>query len=167
MNRYADAPNNSIAIGDEYEKFVVAIIKERYGKEIHVYQDKYSQINIGESIEGVEIKYDGRSADTGRLSIEVCEKKNQTTSWVKSGIQREDNTILYVQGNYDFFFVFQKSKLRSWSDEQKKNGVRPEQYNGTIARLWLPFSDAIQICRYYERVGLQGWMVPHIEQLNK
>ena len=51
------------------------------------------QFNIGENLQGFEIKLDTRCTETGRMSIEVAEKSRaDSTKWTPSGIYREDNS---------------------------------------------------------------------------
>jgi hypothetical protein len=65
-----------------------------------------------ENQQGIEIKLDEGCIRYGRLSIEVAEKSRaDNPNWVASGILKDDNTWLYVQGNYDRSWVFAKTWL--------------------------------------------------------
>lgn len=80
---------------------------------VQAFASQAHQFGTGESSQGVEIKLDTRFTETKQLSIEVAEKtKAENALWVPSGIYRNDNTWLYVQGNYDVVFVFAKKTLR-------------------------------------------------------
>jgi len=101
---------------------------------------KRFQFEVGENLQGAEIKLDNRCTGTGRLSIEVAEKSSRDVLWwTPSGIMREDNSIIYVQGNYDCFWVFWKNWLRRYY-ETKHPYV--EEFNGTIRRFFLNIEEA-------------------------
>jgi hypothetical protein len=55
--------------------------------------------------------------------------------WTPSGIRREDNAIVYIQGNYDCFWVFMKNWLVRYQDVSQPN---IEEFNGTVQRFFLP-----------------------------
>lgn len=99
--------------GLEYQDFIVDELRKKYGLIISVYSSTKYQIERGETAQGIEIKYDGRMADTGNLYIEVAEKSRPSISqYTMSGIYREDNTWLYLIGNYNEAFIFAKNMLR-------------------------------------------------------
>jgi hypothetical protein len=111
---------------------------------------KKYQLAVGENIQGFEIKLDTRCTDTGRLSIEVAEKSRRDNErWVDSGIWRNDNTWLYIQGNRDLLFVFPKKALQWWYRKRKPELL---DFNGTIRRFFLPMKQARQLaCKVYEK----------------
>ena len=131
---------NSLGSGKGYEQFVSKVFKEKFGIPIDVYSSVKDQFNIGESRQGFEIKLDRRISGingTGNLSIEVAEKSKASNSqFVPSGIFRDDNTWLYIQGNYDVIFVFVKKVLQ----ELSRNYVI-DTYP-TIKRFLLPIVEA-------------------------
>jgi hypothetical protein len=105
---------------------------------------KRYQLAIGENIQGFEIKLDRRFMDTGRLSIEIAEKSDpQNPLWVPSGIYRNDNTWLYIQGCDSRLYIFAKSLLVGLH----KTGRYPtaESY-GTVRKFYLPIEDAEKYC---------------------
>ena len=63
------------------------------------YSSAKNQINKGESISGIEVKYDMRFAETGNFYIETS-ARNRAGKLMPSGIYRNDNTWLWVVGNY-------------------------------------------------------------------
>ncbi|WP_339684248.1 hypothetical protein [Gimesia maris] len=107
------AYNNKLKAGEAFQDFVKKHIQEQLHIPINYYTSKEEQYNIGESKQGIEVKLDNRCTETGRLSIEIAEKtKAQNKNFIPSGIFRQDNTWLYLQGNYDMFFIFSKKVLQ-------------------------------------------------------
>lgn len=96
-----------------YQDFVVQQLAERLGLNVQVYSSLRYQLQRGESIQGIEIKLDILCTETGRLSIEIAEKaRADMPTFVPSGIFRNDNTWLYIQGNYQRLYVFPKKLLQ-------------------------------------------------------
>lgn len=97
----------------EFQDFVTDLLLKELGLVISNYSSKYWQYNFGENRQGIEIKLDKRILETNNVSIEVAEKSRaDIQQWTPSGIMREDNTWLYVQGNYEIVFIFGKSFIR-------------------------------------------------------
>lgn len=129
--------------GAEYQDFVTDTLAETCGLIVQLYTSKAYQFSKGESRQGIEIKLDSLCTKTGRLSIEVAEKSNSSVAfWTPSGIWRDDNTWLYVQGNYDCLFIFSKKFLRVW-----EKTARPEYHeeHGTLRAYYLPINEAKKI----------------------
>lgn len=113
---------DSFQIGMEFQDFVAEKLIKELGIPITLYGSKKNQFSMGENIQGVEIKYDARStgdctyynnAATNTIAIEIAEKtKRENFKWVDSGIYRNDNSWLYIVGNYMQFWIFGKSTLR-------------------------------------------------------
>ena len=98
--------------GHEYQDFVVDRLL-REGIFIGVYSSRKWQMDKGESASGVEIKFDGKWQKTGNLYIEVAEKSNAFNPYyVDSGIMRNDNSWLYLIGDYDSAFLFSIKQLK-------------------------------------------------------
>lgn len=98
--------------GLEYQDFVCVQLA-RHGIIVQNFCSRRYQYEVGENIQGVEIKLDKRFRD--RLSIEIAEKKHpDNPEWTPSGIFRSDNSWLYVQGDYQTIFVFAKNLLINW-----------------------------------------------------
>jgi hypothetical protein len=127
--------------GLAFQDFVCIQLAKRHIVLQNIGSKKY-QFEVGENLQGFEIKLDTRCTDTGRLSIEVAEKTTRDVSvWTPSGICRSDNSIVYIQGNYDCFWVFMKNwLLRYFENSQPKPDVT--EFNGTIRRFFLPISVA-------------------------
>lgn len=143
---YPDAPKQtSYEESMEYQDFIVDILIKDLGLAISNYSSRKYQYTVGESKQGIEIKLDKRISPTGNVSIEVFEKSRASNiNWVKSGILRQDNTWLYIQGNYDYVFVFSKKVLRKIYEEKYK--TRVWEPKPTIKTFLMKFSEAESIC---------------------
>jgi len=125
--------------GLAFQDFVCIELAKRHIVLQNIASKRY-QFEVGENLQGFEIKLDRRCTDTGRLSIEVAEKTaRDVLLWTPSGIRRNDNSIVYIQGNYECFWVFMKNWLVRYF-EQKAPPV--EEFNGTIKRFFLPVIEA-------------------------
>lgn len=125
----------------EFQDFVVNLLLQEIGLAITNYSSKYYQFKFGENKQGIEIKLDKRILETGNVSIEVAEKsKASNLNFVSSGILREDNTWLYIQGNKDIVFIFGKEHLKRIYEKKYKNKVwQPKE---TIQTFLLPIETA-------------------------
>jgi len=132
---------NSFRDGMEYQDFVCTTLAQ-HGIILQNLMSKKYQFEVGENLQGFEIKLDDRCTDTERLSIEIAEKPFDAgyLEFRDSGIYRSDNSWLYIQGNYQIIFVFAKNWLIRWH-KQKKPKVTEKR--GTIRTFYLPFSVAI------------------------
>lgn len=123
--------------GLEFQDFVCEQLARR-GVVLQNLSSKKYQLQIGENLQGFEIKLDDRCTDTQRLSIEVFEKTRDdpTLEWTPSGILRGDNSWLYIQGNRKILFVFAKRWLLNYY-----NATNPliSEKRGTIKTFYLPF----------------------------
>lgn len=84
----------------------------KYGYLITLYNTKKEQFEIGESVEGFEIKNDKKYSTTGNLYIEIGEKSNDNNKqYCQSGIKRNDNTHTYIIGDQNKVWLFEKKYL--------------------------------------------------------
>ena len=68
----------------------------------------------GENLQGFEIKYDRNFRKTGNLYIEVAEKSDPDNyRFIESGIFRNDNSWIYLVGDYNGFYLMQKKILKA------------------------------------------------------
>lgn len=140
---YPDAKHiDALEVGLEFQDFVcVALAKE--GIILQNLSSRRYQQNTGENLQGFEIKLDNRWSDTGRLSIETAEKTSASReSFVRSGIYRQDNTWLYIQGNYKGIFIFAKNTLQGLHRRTDKPYETKEM--PTIQTFYLPVADCIK-----------------------
>jgi hypothetical protein len=99
--------------GKVYQDFVVDACWNLLGLAVVQYSSLLYQQTVGESKTGAEIKHDEQFARTANLWIEIEEKaRPRPGPYVPSGIYRSDNTWLYIIGNYDHVFIFQKTLLQ-------------------------------------------------------
>lgn len=130
---------NSLEVGAEFLDFVTVTLQKK-GLYLQPFTSRKYQYQIGESLQGWEVKLDGTSASSGRLSIEIAEKtKAANANWCKSGIYRNDNTWMYIQGNYEFFFIFMKKHLIGM---HKSGKYQEAESYGTVKKFYLPISVA-------------------------
>lgn len=144
---------NTLEIGHEFQDFVVEKLINELGISISIFQSKKYQFTKGESLQGVEIKYDARSTGdctykeckaTNNVGIEVAEKSNKNNfNWIKSGIYRLDNSWLYIVGNYQNIWVFGKKHLVLMHQSEKYKEI---QTLPTLKTMLLPIEDADKYC---------------------
>ena len=93
----------------------------------------------GENRLGVEFKYDQRFRQTGNLYIETAEKaRPRRGEYAPSGIYRDDNTWLWVQGDHQSVAVFLKRELVRLA-EGPWSRVRTETSQGWLLPMeWVP-----------------------------
>jgi len=114
--------------GLQYQDFCIDAAWSLLGLAVVQYSSKLYQQTLGESRTGVEIKYDKKFARTRNLWIEISEKAYpRPGEYVQSGINRKDNTWLYIIGDYDTIFIFPKAFLISLS----QSGRYPLRENNT------------------------------------
>lgn len=100
-----------------YQDFVVDVLLKELGFAVTQYASRQYQCTVGESRQGVEIKHDWQYAKTGNLFIEVGEKaKPRPGPFAPSGIRRDDNSWLYVIGDYNTIFGYSITILRLLQD---------------------------------------------------
>lgn len=146
---------NSLEVGHEFQDYVVEILTKHKGLSISIYQSKKYQFSKGESLQGIEIKYDSRSTGdctynkctaTNNVAIEVAEKTNINLSdFTPSGIYRRDNTWLYIVGNYHQFWAFGKKHLILL---HKKGNYKTIQTLPTILTMLIPLKVADEYCLF-------------------
>lgn len=98
--------------GLEYQDFITDILISELGIALSSYASEKHQYTKGENKQGFEIKHDMMYEETNNLYIETAEKTNKLNeNFIKSGIFRNDNTWLYIIGNYKEVFIFSKKHL--------------------------------------------------------
>ena len=98
--------------GLEYQDFVTELLINELGVSLSVYSSKKFQYEKGENKQGFEIKFDDKFKQTGNIYIEISEKSNPNNlNYINSGIYRNDNTWLYLIGNYKTIYIFSKNHL--------------------------------------------------------
>ena len=106
-----------LPLPEKYEEFIQKLFFEKFAINLD-FTGYDNQNKIGETLQGIEVKLDNRYKDTGNIYIEVAEKTNQDNpNYIKSGVFRDDNTWLYVIGNYERIFIFAKKTLIQIKDK--------------------------------------------------
>lgn len=141
---YPDAKHgDSLEVGAEFLDFVMIQLR-RYGLYLQPLTSRKNQYEMGESLNGWEVKLDNRFTETRRLSIEIAEKTRiNNTEWTPSGIYRNDNTWLYIQGNFEYFYLFSKKWLLLLHNTNK---YQVDERHPTVKKFYLPISDADKYC---------------------
>jgi hypothetical protein len=130
---------NEYQRGMEFQDFVCQLLS-REGIVLQNFVSKLYQYEVGENIQGWEIKRDDRCSSTGRLSIEVAEKScSGLPFWTDSGIMSRLNPWLYIQGNRSVIFIFATKILRAYL---AKNGCEITEKMGTIRTFYIPLDEA-------------------------
>lgn len=94
----------------EYQDFLTRELS-KVGIHIQCFSSKKYQWDIGESNNGVEVKFDKMFSKTGNLWIETHEKSNPANChYAASGINR-DGILHWIQGDYGIAFMFSKKEL--------------------------------------------------------
>lgn len=150
-------PNNnshydSFEIGLEFQDFVASKLLKELGICILQWSSKKYQFEVGESFQGIEIKYDARSTGdctyyqnsaTNNVGIEIAEKTNKNKEkWIPSGIYRNDNTWLYIVGNYHQFWIFSKKQLIMCHKRKYFPNIKIE----TLESMLIPIEKADIMC---------------------
>ncbi len=138
---YKEYYNSSLQKGLEFQDFVAIALLKEIGIPLTSLSSKKFQFSVGENLQGIEIKFDDKFFDTGNIYIEVKEKSNPINlNYVDSGIYRNDNTWLYLIGNYSTMFIFGKKHLQLMYESQKYREV--ENSTKTSIGFLVPVSDA-------------------------
>ena len=99
--------------GKKYEEFIKQQLYIKKQLTLNLCHNKEQQINIGENLEGIEIKFDNKKNIYKNIYIELQEKTNENNmNWVNSGILRKDNTHSWIIGDYQEAFIFWKFHLK-------------------------------------------------------
>lgn len=133
--------------GLEYQDFVCDQLRIREGLFVGCYSSRKYQQEKGESVCGLEIKYDMRLSETGNVYIEVAEKSRpELPEYTASGVFRKDNTWLYLIGDYHQAFVFGKTLMRNLylNKDQKKAWGCVDRQTPTSKGFTIPIKSAIR-----------------------
>jgi hypothetical protein len=128
--------------GLQFQDFVTDVLFNELFIPLSTYQSRKYQLK-GENKQGFEIKFDDRYKETGNIYIEVSEKSNANNpNYIDSGIFRQDNTWLYIIGNYEVLFIFGKKILKLLHDSDRYRKVQTATSNGFL----IPDNDAKKYC---------------------
>jgi len=96
--------------GQYFEQYIYNVLEQLGICIVEPFLTKEEQV-LGENSAGVEVKHDRLMKRYGNIYLEL-EERVTSPNWIPSGIFRNDNTIIYVIGDYDNFFLFQKGVLQ-------------------------------------------------------
>jgi hypothetical protein len=131
--------------GQEYEDWLQKQLATRGIFLGNITSQKYQQED-GENLLGMEIKFDGLVAETGRVYVETAEKAMpRPGSYAPSGIYRNDSTWLYAVGNYDILFIFGKRTLRRLCEKNPDWLYHPPKDKATSQGFCIPEKQAMEI----------------------
>lgn len=134
--------------GKKYEKHLKPYLESILGFKLNFNEGRKEQLD-GETEEGVEIKCQmDKLKKYGNLYIEIDEKSDAAhDEFYPSGIFREDNTWLWVTGDYDVFYIFEKSVLIDAYDSGKFRMVAGHDGKGNVTShgFLLPLKEADKI----------------------
>jgi hypothetical protein len=103
------------------------------------FQSREMQFRRGENLNGFEIKFDGRFADTRRLFIPTAEKSHPSNAaLVPSGIYRNDASWMWVVGDRSVLFII----ARNYLVRLHRSGRYEERATETSAGFLLPEAHA-------------------------
>lgn len=131
--------------GLKYQDFVKHELYKR-GVPIVFNDSKYYQCEEGENILGAEIKNDKKFRETGNLYIETAEKSDETNeNYVKSGIYRDDNSWLFIIGDYATIYIFGVKHLVFVHNQGKYREIEKPTSRGFLYPITQAIPIALQI----------------------
>ena len=102
-----------LTIGQSFQEYVKEKLFEYLKWSITYYETEEGQYTKGESEQGIEVKKDQKFRGTGNLFIETYEKRHaDNEQWIPSGINRKDNSFLYLIGDKETLYLFCKKQLK-------------------------------------------------------
>lgn len=118
--KYKEYYNDCLQKGLEYQDFITTVLLSQIGISISSFSSKKYQYQVGENLQGIEIKFDNKLKETGNIYIEVKEKSHpDNVNYIDSGIYRNDNTWLYIIGDYNCVYIFGKEHLKLMYNSKK------------------------------------------------
>ena len=131
----------------EFEDFVYNLLYQEGIPVVGFNSQKY-QFAKGENMAGIEIKHDKNYEKTGNLYIETAEKRYPNNpEYVQSGINRGDNSWLYLIGDYNIIYIFPINYLQIWQLSGKFKEVENETSQGYLLRKDAAEKRAIKILK--------------------
>lgn len=115
--------------GQEYQDWVCDVLLKQCGIFVGQYSSKKYQQEKGESQAGYEIKHDRLMNSTRNVFVEIAEKSNKDNkNFIPSGIYRNDNSWIYVIGDYHEILLFSKHQLRKLIENETLRERHKMQY---------------------------------------
>jgi hypothetical protein len=133
----------SLKDGLEYQDYIVEQLWLK-GISFAAFLSKKNQLK-GENSAGIEIKHDNRMSETNNLYIETHEKANiERKRWTFSGINRYDNTFMWIIGDYQVAYMLFVETLRKLNRENDTIHKYRRVDTGTSKGFLLPVKDVIE-----------------------
>ncbi len=146
INYKTDIYDKQLIEAQEYQDYICMKLIHK-GIILSNFSSQKYQIEIGENLQGFEIKFDHLFRDTNNLYIEISEKSHPNNpNYVDSGIYRIDNTWIYAIGDYDGIYLMQKKVLIAMNDKNRYKVV--ENNFKTSNGFLLPVIDAEKYFNY-------------------
>ncbi len=126
----------SLRKSQEYQDFICVQLHSR-GIVLQNMTSQRSQLK-GENLFGLEIKFDNKIGQYQRVYIETAEKSHlHNSSYIASGIYRDDNAWLFGIGDYEIFYIFGKRALKRLDQHNPPWLYRPPE-TGTSRGFCIP-----------------------------
>ena len=135
-----------------YQDFISIQLLKKLGWSINQLASRKYNIEVGESIAGVEIKNDKKMAETGNIYVEL-EELARTGKFVPSGVNRQDNTLLWCIGDMKMAYILVKKQLKFLCDHYERFGFKkveaPTSKGILIPTKWLDQNDIYVVKKLY------------------
>ena len=129
-----------LEIGSIYQDAIMYQLYKQ-GIIISCFCSKYAQLNIGESINGYEIKYSKSFNEMNSIWIETHERQNINQPYTQSGLLRKDNTRKYITGDTQSFIILNKKIVQSVINKKIETGNIRENKHSTSKGFTLSMTD--------------------------
>lgn len=106
-----------------YQDFITIQLLKQLGWSLNQLASKRYNIDVGESMAGIEVKNDKRMNETGNLYIETAER-HHGKEFVPSGIDRKDNTLFWCIGDFNVAYIILKKQLKFLCDNFERFGFK-------------------------------------------
>lgn len=118
-------------VGNKYQDFVMEKLY-KMGLPLLMYSSLEFQRSHGENMAGIEIKLDRKYKRYDSHYIEISERTNAKQNFRDSGIFRNDNSWLFLIGDYEEANIFSIRQLRSFYNKNNKSVVCTKTSKGFI-----------------------------------
>lgn len=96
----------------EFENYIAELLQRDFSLDLQQFLTPEGQYDLGENELGIEIKNDTLIKKWGNVYVEYAEKSNSGNYvFIKSGILKDDNSIYFLIGDRDGFWIFKKERL--------------------------------------------------------
>lgn len=137
---------SNLSEAKDFEDFAFDTLMHERRLVVGGYKSRHYQVMYGESLTGVEVKYDRKFRQTGNLYIETAESANDFDSRKPAGIYHRSDPWLFVIGDYETIWAIAVSSLRN------EHAVMPPKFRSvetsTSSGFLLPQSEADRIAAF-------------------